>query len=82
VNELIKLDSMNLANTSVIILVIDTDLEIQVLDNDLVQLARRKRLPFFHLPPLTLKIKYLVPFYNSLCDFLYAFKQKNAAVHV
>ena len=66
----------------VIIFVIDTDQEVQVDDEDLTQLARRRRLPIFHLPSHTLNTKYLAPFYNSLCDFLYSAQLEGAFTEV
>jgi hypothetical protein len=71
-----KLDSLSQLNSTVVLFVMDTDLDVQVHDQELSQYARRRRLPFFHLPPHTLDIKYFAPFYNSLCDFVFSSQHK------
>lgn len=67
-----KLEALTQGNTSVVLFVMDTDHDIQVNDQELSQYARRRRLPFFHLPPHILDLKYFAPFYNSFCDFLFS----------
>ncbi|XP_032781534.2 ciliogenesis and planar polarity effector 2 isoform X1 [Daphnia magna] len=69
-----KLDS--LTHSVVILFVMDTDQNVQIHDQELSQYARRRRLPFFYLPPHTLDLKYLAPFYNSLCDFVFSNQHK------
>lgn len=77
----LKLDGLD-QSTSVVLFVMDTDHDIQISDQELSQYVRRRRLPFFHLPPHSLDLKYFAPFYNSFCDFLISSKKtnKNASV--
>ena len=75
-----KLEVLSHGNTVVVLFVMDTDQDLQGSDQELSQYARRRRLPFFHLPPHILDIKYFAPFYNSFCDFLFSTQHTFSAV--
>ena len=73
-----KLESLTQINSAVVLFVMDADHDNhdKIHDQELSQYSRRRRLPFFHLPPHTLDIKYFAPFYNSLCDFVFSSQHK------
>ena len=56
---------------NILVFVLDTELEPQIHDQDLLDMARTKRLPLFHLPNQFLSPKQLAPLFNSISDFLY-----------
>jgi len=76
-----KLDSIIEGGPAVIGFVVDAEHTVQIHDQDLDKLRRNKRLSLFYLPPNTFNTKYLAPFFNNLCDFLYSLNKSAIIIH-
>jgi len=76
-----KMESMTDGDPVVIGFVINSESEVQIQDHDLDKLLRNRRVLLFYLPLNATNTKYLAPFFNSLCDFLYSLKKSAIIIH-